>query len=155
MHLALSTFLSFFCGADWTLSETSVSGAASRLCRIHFPPYGPVHVREGNILCPKWPPKLKPLTNTTEAARSNEENAPLKTAKSQKIQWCSPYLIWLFGVFVIDNDIISFYRTSKRKCLAAPKHFSLIWNGSCTTASSTMEVGLSASPRAASLLGKH
>lgn len=35
-----------------------------------------------------------------------------------------------------------FHRISKRKCTAAPKPFLLIWNGSCTTASSTMEVGL-------------
>lgn len=51
---------SFSCWSDGTFSETSVSGAAPRLCRVHFPPYGPVHAREGNITRPKGPLKHDP-----------------------------------------------------------------------------------------------
>lgn len=36
--------------ADWALSEACISGATSRLCRVHLPPHGLMYFREGTCI---------------------------------------------------------------------------------------------------------
>lgn len=99
---------SFSCWPDGTFSETSVSGAAPRLCRVHFPPYGPVHAREGNITRPKGPLKHEPPPPPSNHARiSGNEKCLKKTTKEDEMMviaintalWIICYWRWCYVVW--------------------------------------------------------